>query len=71
VKLTETLFLPTLPANTCPDTLARALMEVAGMRQARVDVAARRVTVTYEEPATPASIQAALVALGYPPASAP
>jgi copper chaperone CopZ len=67
VKLTETVFVPTLRSDARPETVTRELMRIDGMRQVRVDVAARRVTVTFEQPATSAGIGAALAELGYPP----
>jgi copper chaperone CopZ len=51
----------------CAETIERALGEIEGIGSVAVDVAAKRATILYADPATPAGIEAALTEIGYPP----
>jgi copper chaperone CopZ len=47
-------------------TIEREMMELEGMKQVKADLEARRVTFTYDAPATPAKIHALMEEIGYP-----
>jgi copper chaperone len=63
---TEVVHVPGISCDHCKSTIERELMEVDGMQQVVVDVAPRRVTFTYDAPATPAKIKAQMDEIGYP-----
>lgn len=63
---TETTHVPAISCDHCKRTIEREMMELEGMSQVLVDVPARRVTFTYEAPATPAKIKAQMEDIGYP-----
>lgn len=63
---TETVHVPAISCDHCKSTIERELMDMDGMRQVVVDVAPRRVTFTYDAPATPATITAQMDEIGYP-----
>jgi copper chaperone len=63
---TETLSVPDISCDHCRRTIETALGRLPGVRAATVDVAARRVEVTYDEATVaPATIREALSDEGY------
>lgn len=63
---TETVHVPAISCVHCTRTIEREMMELEGMRQVRADLDSKRVTFSYEAPATPAKIKAQMDELGYP-----
>lgn len=64
--ITETTHVPGISCDHCTATIEREMMEVEGMKQVRADLESKRVTFSYEAPATPAKIHAAMGEIGYP-----
>ena len=63
---TETLSVPDISCDHCRRTIETALGRLPGVRAATVDVAARRVEVTYDEATVaPAAIRDTLADEGY------
>jgi copper chaperone len=63
---TETLSVPDISCDHCRRTIETALGRLPGVRAATVDVAARRVEVTYDEATVaPATIRETLSDEGY------
>ena len=61
-----TIFVPDISCGTCKDAIEGALRPLPGVRAADVDVAARRVRVSYDEAAiTRAALDAAIAEQGY------
>lgn len=64
---TETYYVPNISCNHCVMTIEREVKEeVAGVREVAADVDTRRVTVSYEPPATAEAIAAFMEEIGYP-----
>jgi copper chaperone CopZ len=63
---TETVHVPGISCAHCKSTIEREMMELEGMQRVVVDLEPRRVTFTYDAPATPAKIKAEMDELGYP-----
>lgn len=60
---TQTYYVPEISCNHCKDTIEGAVVQVAGVDRAIVDVGTR--TVQVEGNATDARIRAAIEAAGY------
>ena len=63
---TETVHVPGISCAHCTRTIEREMMELEGMQGVKADLDSRRVTFTYEAPATPAKIKALMEEIGYP-----
>lgn len=63
---TEVLSVPGISCDHCKATIERELKELAGIKQVNADVASRRVTVSYEPPATEDAILSLMDEIGYP-----
>ncbi|MGH2544098.1 MAG: heavy-metal-associated domain-containing protein [Ardenticatenaceae bacterium] len=63
---TETVHVPGISCDHCVGTIEREMMELEGMQKVKADLDARRVTFTYDAPATPAKIHALMGQIGYP-----
>jgi copper chaperone CopZ len=63
---TEIAHVPDISCAHCGQTIEREMMELEGMHKVSADVEARRVTFSYEAPATPAKIHALMGEIGYP-----
>ena len=63
---TETVHVPGISCAHCKSTIEREMMELEGMQRVVVDLEPRRVTFTYDAPATPAKIMAEMGEIGYP-----
>ena len=63
---TETVDVPGISCAHCKSTIEREMMELEGMQRVVVDFEPRRVTFTYDAPATPARIKAEMAEIGYP-----
>ncbi len=63
---TETVHVPGISSALCKSTIEREMMELQGMQRVVVDLEPRRVTFTYDVPATPAKIKAGMNEIGYP-----
>ena len=59
------LSVPDIHCNHCKMSLEGALGEVAGVKQATVDVPTATIEITYEAPATMDDLVAAVEAQGY------
>ncbi|HEX5630707.1 MAG TPA: cation transporter [Acidimicrobiia bacterium] len=60
-----TLSVPDIHCNHCKMSLEGALGQVAGVKQATVDVPTATIAVTYDAPATEADLVAAVEGQGY------
>lgn len=63
------LSVPAISCNHCAHTIKMELMELEGVSDVAVDVAARSVTVGYETPADENGIRALLAEIQYPAAA--
>ena len=63
---TETLYVPALVREQGSSTIERELRALEGVHQVSADLPAGRIILTYQPPATPATIQARMEAMGYP-----
>ena len=63
------LSVPAISCNHCAHTIEMELMELEGVSDVAVDVAARSVTVGYETPADENAIRALLAEIQYPVAA--
>lgn len=62
---TETTHVPGISCAHCTQTIEREMMEVEGMKRVSADLDSKRVTFSYDAPATPAKIHAAMEEIGY------
>lgn len=60
-----TLSVPDIHCNHCKMSLEGALGQVAGVKEATVDVPSATIAVTYDAPATEADLVAAVEGQGY------
>lgn len=63
---TEVLAVPGISCGHCKATIERELKELPGVRQVEADVASKRVTVSYEPPASEEAIFSLMDEIGYP-----
>lgn len=63
---TEVLLAPGISCGHCKATIERELKELPGVKQVDADVDTKRVTVSYEPPATDEAIRALMDEIGYP-----
>jgi copper chaperone len=66
---TISLTIPAISCGHCKETIERAVSKIPGVASAQVEVEARQAHIRYDEPATPAGIEAVLSEIGYPPDS--
>jgi len=59
------LSIPAISCNHCAHTIRMELMDMDGVQDVSVDVAARSVTVTYKAPAEETGIRALLAEIQY------
>lgn len=64
--MTETFFAPGISCAHCKATIEREMMELKGVRVVDVDVDSRRVTLTFDAPATSERVLAEMEEIGYP-----
>ena len=67
---TLTLHVPNISCAHCVHTIQVELGEQPGVRSVHADPQTKIVTVSYEPPASPASISALLTEIDYPPEEA-
>lgn len=58
---------PSISCDHCVNTIRRAVMEVAGVREVTGDPATKHVAVRYDPPATTDQIVAAMTEWDHPP----
>lgn len=63
---TEVLYAPNIDCRDCTATVERELAALAGVRHVSADLVTKRVTISYDEPASEEHILARLEQLGYP-----
>jgi len=61
-----TYTVPNISCGHCVHTIKMELGEVAGIKNVDADAQSKRVTVTYEPPATPEIIEGVLAEINYP-----
>lgn len=61
-----TYTVPNISCKHCVHTIKMELSELAGVQSVEGDVATKRVTVTFEAPATEETIKALLAEINYP-----
>ena len=64
---TKTFAVPNISCGHCTHTIEMELSELAGVKSVKADQSSKKVTVTWEEPATWEKIQAVLREINYPP----
>jgi copper ion binding protein len=65
---TKTLSVPNISCHHCTNTIRNELSELSGVSAVEADVDTRKVTVTWEAPASLDAIVAALREINYPAA---
>ena len=63
---TKTFTVPAIHCGHCTHTIEMELGELAGVTSVRADEASKRVTVTWQEPATWEQIRGVLAEINYP-----
>ena len=63
---TTTYFVPSIHCMHCTHTIKTELGELAGVSSVDADQETKKVTVIYEEPATPEKIESLLAEINYP-----
>ncbi len=63
---TTTYFVPAINCHHCIHTIKTEVSDLAGVRSVEGDVETKKVTITYEQPATPEKIEALLAEIDYP-----
>lgn len=64
--VTETYYVPAISCGHCVMTIQRELKELEGVIEVKADEQTKRVTVTYDAPATAEQIAALMDEIGYP-----
>lgn len=64
--MTETVYVPDISCAHCTGTIEREMMELPGMKRVTAELGSKRVTFTYQAPATPATIEAEMEEIGFP-----
>ncbi len=65
---TITYTVPNISCHHCVHTITMELSDLPGVRSVQGDVDSKRITVTFESPATMDQIENTLVEIDYPPA---
>jgi copper chaperone len=63
---TVSYFVPSISCGNCKQTIERNLGKLPGVQFVQVDLAAKRVAITFDAPATEEEIKALLVKIDYP-----
>jgi copper chaperone CopZ len=63
---TTTYAVPAIHCGHCTHTIELELGELAGVKEVRADLANKKVTVSFDEPASDEKIRALLVEIEYP-----
>jgi len=66
---TKTFVVPNISCSHCTHTIESELTELQGVKSVKADEASKKVTVTFDAPATWDQIVATLEEIDYPPAS--
>jgi copper chaperone CopZ len=61
-----TYFVPAISCQHCVHTIKTEVSDLAGVRTVEADVQSKQVTISYEAPATPETIEALLAEIDYP-----
>ncbi|MEJ2752850.1 MAG: heavy-metal-associated domain-containing protein [Candidatus Promineifilaceae bacterium] len=64
---TKTFVVPNISCGHCTSTIELELSDLVGVTGVNADVDSKKVTVSWEEPATWDSIQSLLTEINYPP----
>ena len=62
----STFHAPDIECDGCANSIQRALGRIPGIQNIEVDVPAKNVTVSYDAPATEATVKNALDSAGFP-----
>ena len=65
--ITKSFYISAISCNHCIHTITSELKTIAGVRSVEGDAAAKKITVTYEEPATLEIIRNVLTGIDYEP----
>ncbi|MCB0079124.1 MAG: heavy-metal-associated domain-containing protein [Anaerolineales bacterium] len=63
---TETFYAPDMACDHCKATIERAMRDADGVSAVAVDLPAKRVTISYDAPASAATLSALMDEIGYP-----
>ena len=63
--MTETVYVPDISCAHCTQTIEREMMDLGGMKRVTAELGSKRVTFTYEAPATVIAIEAEMEEIGY------
>jgi copper chaperone len=58
---------PAMHCMHCVNTIKTEMIELDGVRTVDVDLQSKKVTITYEDPATPEKIENLLTEINFPP----
>jgi copper chaperone len=64
----KTFTIPNISCGHCVRTVETELKELPGVKNVQADAGTKKVTVTWEAPATWEQIESTLVEINYPPA---
>ncbi len=64
---TVTYSVPAIHCGHCARTIEMEVGELQGVQSVKVDEASKKVTITFDAPATEESIKALLAEINYPP----
>jgi len=67
---TVTYTVPNISCMHCVHTIKTEVAALAGVKQVEADLATKRVTVSFDQPADGQKIRALLAEISYPPAEA-
>ncbi len=66
---TKTVVVPNISCGHCTHTIESELSDLAGVQNVKADQATKKVTITFDAPATWDEIVATLEEINYPPAA--
>jgi copper chaperone CopZ len=66
---TKTVVVPNISCGHCTHTIESELSDLAGVQSVKADQATKKVTITFDAPATWDEIVATLEEINYPPAA--
>jgi copper chaperone len=62
----STYFVPAISCHHCVHTIQTEVSDLAGVSSVEADVSTKKVTITYEAPATTEQIEALMAEIDYP-----
>jgi copper chaperone CopZ len=63
----KTVLVPNIHCNNCVNTIQRELAELEGVTEVKADATSRKVSVTWQSPATWTNIESLLIEIGFEP----